>query len=80
MCVFVCVSDEIIWPEEDEALPLEAQDLICKLLRQNPLERLGTGTHTHIHIDTHTLILSCSNFAASVLLHLVLRLLHRECL
>lgn len=38
------ISDEIIWPEEDEALPLEAQDLISKLLRQNPLERLGTGS------------------------------------
>ncbi|XP_029285005.1 microtubule-associated serine/threonine-protein kinase 2 isoform X2 [Cottoperca gobio] len=38
------ISDEIIWPEEDEALPLDAQDLICKLLRQNPLERLGTGS------------------------------------
>ncbi|GLD67216.1 microtubule-associated serine/threonine-protein kinase 2, partial [Lates japonicus] len=36
------ISDEIIWPEEDEALPQEAQDLISKLLRQNPLERLGT--------------------------------------
>lgn len=49
-----CWLDEIIWPEEDEALPQEAQDLISKLLRQNPLERLGTGralghtcTHTH---------------------------------
>ncbi|XP_062419651.1 microtubule-associated serine/threonine-protein kinase 2 isoform X4 [Pungitius pungitius] len=38
------ISDEIIWPEEEEALPQEAQDLICKLLRQNPLERLGTGS------------------------------------
>ncbi|XP_056459299.1 microtubule-associated serine/threonine-protein kinase 2 [Gadus chalcogrammus] len=38
------ISDEIIWPEDEEALPLEAQDLICKLLRQNPLERLGTGS------------------------------------
>ncbi|XP_074492474.1 microtubule-associated serine/threonine-protein kinase 2 isoform X3 [Sebastes fasciatus] len=38
------ISDEIIWPEEDEALPLDAQDLISKLLRQNPLERLGTGS------------------------------------
>ncbi|KAM4548676.1 microtubule-associated serine/threonine-protein kinase 2 isoform 7-T7 [Odontesthes bonariensis] len=37
------ISDEIIWPEEDEALPYEPQDLITKLLRQNPLERLGTG-------------------------------------
>ncbi|XP_070302352.1 LOW QUALITY PROTEIN: microtubule-associated serine/threonine-protein kinase 2 [Salvelinus sp. IW2-2015] len=38
------ISDEIIWPEEEEALPNDAQDLICKLLRQNPLERLGTGS------------------------------------
>ncbi|XP_066548530.1 microtubule-associated serine/threonine-protein kinase 2 isoform X2 [Amia ocellicauda] len=38
------ISDEIIWPEEEEALPPEAQDLICKLLHQNPLERLGTGS------------------------------------
>uniref|UniRef100_A0A671W6W1 non-specific serine/threonine protein kinase n=1 Tax=Sparus aurata TaxID=8175 RepID=A0A671W6W1_SPAAU len=38
------ISDEIIWPEEEEALPQDAQDLITKLLRQNPLERLGTGS------------------------------------
>uniref|UniRef100_I3JLZ8 non-specific serine/threonine protein kinase n=1 Tax=Oreochromis niloticus TaxID=8128 RepID=I3JLZ8_ORENI len=38
------ISDEIIWPEGDEALPQDAQDLISKLLRQNPLERLGTGS------------------------------------
>ncbi|TRY93325.1 hypothetical protein DNTS_035648 [Danionella cerebrum] len=38
------ISDEIIWPEGDEALPHDAQDLISKLLRQNPLERLGTGS------------------------------------
>ncbi|XP_067086700.1 LOW QUALITY PROTEIN: microtubule-associated serine/threonine-protein kinase 2 [Osmerus mordax] len=38
------ISDDIIWPEEEEALPMEAQDLISKLLRQNPLERLGTGS------------------------------------
>ncbi|KAK5622578.1 Microtubule-associated serine/threonine-protein kinase 2, partial [Crenichthys baileyi] len=37
------ISDEIVWPEGDEALPQDAQDLISKLLRQNPLERLGTG-------------------------------------
>uniref|UniRef100_A0A3Q3KD12 non-specific serine/threonine protein kinase n=1 Tax=Monopterus albus TaxID=43700 RepID=A0A3Q3KD12_MONAL len=35
------ISDEIIWPEGDEALPQEAQDLIAQLLRQNPLERLA---------------------------------------
>ncbi|XP_059416206.1 microtubule-associated serine/threonine-protein kinase 2-like isoform X2 [Carassius carassius] len=38
------ISDDIIWPEGDEALPPDAQDLISKLLRQNPLERLGTGS------------------------------------
>uniref|UniRef100_A0A803TDW4 non-specific serine/threonine protein kinase n=1 Tax=Anolis carolinensis TaxID=28377 RepID=A0A803TDW4_ANOCA len=38
------ISDEIAWPEGDEALPPDAQDLIGKLLRQNPLERLGTGS------------------------------------
>uniref|UniRef100_H3CXH3 non-specific serine/threonine protein kinase n=1 Tax=Tetraodon nigroviridis TaxID=99883 RepID=H3CXH3_TETNG len=37
------VSDEIIWPEGDDALPADAQDLITRLLKQNPLERLGTG-------------------------------------
>ncbi|XP_017335295.1 microtubule-associated serine/threonine-protein kinase 2 isoform X2 [Ictalurus punctatus] len=38
------ISDEIVWPEGDEALPPDAEDLISKLLRQNPLERLGTGS------------------------------------
>uniref|UniRef100_A0A8C5TY39 non-specific serine/threonine protein kinase n=1 Tax=Malurus cyaneus samueli TaxID=2593467 RepID=A0A8C5TY39_9PASS len=37
------ISDEIAWPEGDDALPPDAQDLISKLLRQNPLERMGTG-------------------------------------
>ncbi|XP_054645521.1 microtubule-associated serine/threonine-protein kinase 3 isoform X5 [Dunckerocampus dactyliophorus] len=37
------VSDEIIWPEGDDALPTDAQDMITHLLRQSPLERLGTG-------------------------------------
>ncbi|XP_026062430.1 microtubule-associated serine/threonine-protein kinase 3 isoform X1 [Carassius auratus] len=37
------VSDEIEWPEGDDALPLESQDLITKLLRQSPKERLGAG-------------------------------------
>uniref|UniRef100_A0A8C5F2L2 non-specific serine/threonine protein kinase n=1 Tax=Gopherus evgoodei TaxID=1825980 RepID=A0A8C5F2L2_9SAUR len=38
------ISDEIAWPEGDEALPPDAQDLTSKLLCQNPLERLGTGS------------------------------------
>ncbi|NXI78933.1 MAST4 kinase, partial [Rhipidura dahli] len=37
------ISVEINWPEKDEAPPPDAQDLITLLLRQNPLERLGTG-------------------------------------
>uniref|UniRef100_A0A3B3YC12 non-specific serine/threonine protein kinase n=1 Tax=Poecilia mexicana TaxID=48701 RepID=A0A3B3YC12_9TELE len=37
------VNDDIIWPEGEDALPADAQDLITRLLRQNPLERLGTG-------------------------------------
>uniref|UniRef100_A0A8C4ZDU8 non-specific serine/threonine protein kinase n=1 Tax=Gadus morhua TaxID=8049 RepID=A0A8C4ZDU8_GADMO len=37
------VSDDIIWPGEEDALPPEAQDMITRLLKQSPLERLGTG-------------------------------------
>ncbi|XP_061457438.1 microtubule-associated serine/threonine-protein kinase 3 isoform X2 [Rhineura floridana] len=37
------ISDEIIWPEGDEALPADSQDLIMWLLRHCPLDRLGTG-------------------------------------
>uniref|UniRef100_A0A3P9NXP5 non-specific serine/threonine protein kinase n=1 Tax=Poecilia reticulata TaxID=8081 RepID=A0A3P9NXP5_POERE len=37
------VNDDIIWPEGEYALPADAQDLITRLLRQNPLERLGTA-------------------------------------
>ncbi|XP_060702481.1 microtubule-associated serine/threonine-protein kinase 3 [Hemiscyllium ocellatum] len=37
------VNDEIIWPDGEEILPAEAQDLINRLLRQNPRDRLGTG-------------------------------------
>uniref|UniRef100_A0A3B5PYV0 non-specific serine/threonine protein kinase n=1 Tax=Xiphophorus maculatus TaxID=8083 RepID=A0A3B5PYV0_XIPMA len=42
------VSDEIIWPEGDDALPADAQDLITRLLWQSPLERLGTGGTTEV--------------------------------
>lgn len=39
------INDEIEWPEEEE-LPEEAQDLITRLLQQNPFDRLGTsGAH-----------------------------------
>lgn len=43
--MFLCfLSDEIIWPDGDDALPADAQDLITRLLSQSPLDRLGTGT------------------------------------
>ncbi|XP_051988821.1 microtubule-associated serine/threonine-protein kinase 1-like isoform X1 [Xyrauchen texanus] len=37
------ISDEIVWPDDDEALPLDAQHLISSLLQTNPLLRVGTG-------------------------------------
>ncbi|XP_015193330.2 microtubule-associated serine/threonine-protein kinase 3 isoform X5 [Lepisosteus oculatus] len=37
------ISDEINWPDGEEAPPPDAQELITLLLRQNPLERMGTG-------------------------------------
>ncbi|XP_078723644.1 microtubule-associated serine/threonine-protein kinase 2-like [Lampetra fluviatilis] len=37
------ISDEIVWPEGEDALPSDVQDLITGLLERNPLERLGTG-------------------------------------
>ncbi|XP_028328235.1 LOW QUALITY PROTEIN: microtubule-associated serine/threonine-protein kinase 3 [Gouania willdenowi] len=42
------VNDDIIWPEGEDALPTDAQDLITRLLRQSPLERLGTGGTTEV--------------------------------
>ncbi|XP_075688154.1 microtubule-associated serine/threonine-protein kinase 2 [Rhinoderma darwinii] len=37
------ISDEIAWPEGEDALPADAQDLISNFLCQSPLERMGTG-------------------------------------
>ncbi|XP_034157434.2 microtubule-associated serine/threonine-protein kinase 1 isoform X2 [Pangasianodon hypophthalmus] len=37
------ITDDIAWPEGDEALPVDAQHLISALLQTNPLLRLGTG-------------------------------------
>ncbi|XP_029805867.1 microtubule-associated serine/threonine-protein kinase 2 isoform X2 [Suricata suricatta] len=42
------ISDEIVWPEGEDALPPDAQDLTSKLLHQNPLERLGTGSASEV--------------------------------
>uniref|UniRef100_A0A3Q1CLU4 non-specific serine/threonine protein kinase n=1 Tax=Amphiprion ocellaris TaxID=80972 RepID=A0A3Q1CLU4_AMPOC len=46
------VNDDIIWPEGEDALPADAQDLITRLLRQSPLERLGTGGTTEVKMHT----------------------------
>lgn len=40
---FLFFADDIIWPEGDDSLPADAQDLITRLLKQSPLDRLGTG-------------------------------------
>ncbi|KAJ8264001.1 hypothetical protein GJAV_G00143970 [Gymnothorax javanicus] len=37
------ITDDIAWPEGDDALPSDAQSLISALLQTNPLLRLGTG-------------------------------------
>ncbi|KAI1886780.1 hypothetical protein AGOR_G00199330 [Albula goreensis] len=37
------ITDDIAWPDGDEALPTDAQSLISALLQTNPLMRLGTG-------------------------------------
>ncbi|XP_053226312.1 microtubule-associated serine/threonine-protein kinase 1 isoform X4 [Podarcis raffonei] len=37
------ITDDILWPEGEEALPADAQDLISCLLQTNPLLRLGAG-------------------------------------
>ncbi|CCG28214.1 non-specific serine/threonine protein kinase [Caenorhabditis elegans] len=36
------ISEDVEYPEEDEALPPEAADLCRRLLEKNPAERLGT--------------------------------------
>lgn len=42
-----------MWPEGDDALPPDAQDLTSKLLHQNPLERLGTGRMVLTNLSHH---------------------------
>ncbi|KAK2816922.1 hypothetical protein Q5P01_025113 [Channa striata] len=37
------ITDDIVWPDGDDALPADAQSLISALLQTNPLVRLGTG-------------------------------------
>uniref|UniRef100_A0A673JA15 non-specific serine/threonine protein kinase n=1 Tax=Sinocyclocheilus rhinocerous TaxID=307959 RepID=A0A673JA15_9TELE len=42
------ITDDIVWPDDDDALPADAQHLIASLLQTNPLLRLGTGDVTHL--------------------------------
>ncbi|XP_058489067.1 microtubule-associated serine/threonine-protein kinase 3 isoform X3 [Solea solea] len=46
------VNDDIIWPDGEDALPADAQDLITRLLRQSPLERVGTGGTAEVKMHT----------------------------
>ncbi|CAH2292920.1 microtubule-associated serine threonine- kinase 3 isoform X3 [Pelobates cultripes] len=63
------ISDMIIWPGGEEALPADTQDLITRLLWQNPMERLGTGgahevkQHTFFHsLDWNSLLRQKAEF------------------
>ncbi|XP_031755306.1 microtubule-associated serine/threonine-protein kinase 1 isoform X4 [Xenopus tropicalis] len=44
------ISDDIVWPEAEEALPADAQNLISCLLQTDPLQRLGTGGAIEVKI------------------------------
>ncbi|XP_053575370.1 microtubule-associated serine/threonine-protein kinase 1 [Bombina bombina] len=46
------ISDDIVWPEGEEALPADAQHLISSLLQTDPLLRLGTGGA--VEVKTHS--------------------------
>lgn len=59
---FFFLVDEINWPEKDEAPPPDAQDLITLLLRQNPLERLGTGQLTCVNKQEIILYVELSEY------------------
>ncbi|KAL1023242.1 hypothetical protein UPYG_G00038200 [Umbra pygmaea] len=63
------VSDDIIWPDGDDSLPADAQDMITRLLRQSPLERLGTGGASEVkhhpfflHLDWNGLLRQKAEF------------------
>ncbi|XP_057186735.1 microtubule-associated serine/threonine-protein kinase 1 isoform X2 [Triplophysa rosa] len=48
------ITDDIEWPDGDEALPGDAQSLISALLQTNPLVRLGTGTGGAFEVKQHS--------------------------
>ncbi|XP_061150244.1 microtubule-associated serine/threonine-protein kinase 4 isoform X3 [Syngnathus typhle] len=63
------ISDEINWPDGEEAPPGDAQELISVLLRQNPLERMGAGGAAEVkqhsffhHLDWNGLLRQKAEF------------------
>lgn len=58
-------SDDIVWPEGDESLPVDAQHLISSLLQTNPLVRLGTGMGINVPLQ---ILLSVSVVKISIYL------------
>ncbi|XP_077354090.1 microtubule-associated serine/threonine-protein kinase 3-like isoform X4 [Festucalex cinctus] len=63
------ISDEINWPDGEEAPPADAQELINVLLRQNPLERMGAGGAAEVkqhpffhHLDWNGLLRQKAEF------------------
>ncbi|KAM4677784.1 microtubule-associated serine/threonine-protein kinase 1 [Discoglossus pictus] len=46
------ISDDIVWPEGEEALPADAQNLISCLLQTDPLLRLGTGGAIEVKVHS----------------------------
>uniref|UniRef100_A0A671WSY2 non-specific serine/threonine protein kinase n=1 Tax=Sparus aurata TaxID=8175 RepID=A0A671WSY2_SPAAU len=63
------ISDEINWPEGEDAPPSDAQELITLLLRQNPLERMGAGGAAEVkqhqffhHLDWNSLLRQKAEF------------------
>ncbi|XP_077478761.1 microtubule-associated serine/threonine-protein kinase 3-like isoform X2 [Stigmatopora argus] len=63
------ISDEINWPDGEEAPPTDAQELIAVLLRQNPLERMGAGGAAEVkqhsffhHLDWNGLLRQKAEF------------------
>ncbi|VDM81906.1 unnamed protein product [Strongylus vulgaris] len=64
------LSEEVEYPDGDEALPAEAEDLIRRLLEKNPAERLGAlvgATQLMVHpffanLDFNTLLRQKAEF------------------
>ncbi|EYC00146.1 hypothetical protein Y032_0117g636 [Ancylostoma ceylanicum] len=64
------ISEEVEYPDGDEALPPEAEDLIRRLLEKNPVERLGAlvgATQLMVHpffasLDFNTLLRQKAEF------------------